>query len=54
MTEITLRWAAWLLRLEDSGDYAGALDGVPGMGPLAVPAAIPSDLIARLAGLRQA
>ncbi len=54
VTEIALRWAAWLLRLEDSGDYAGALDGVPGMGPLAVPAAIPSDLIARLAGLRQA
>jgi len=55
ITEITLRWAGWLYKTEDAGDYAGpsgASLNATMTAPANVPAAIPGDLVAALANLR--
>jgi|SRR5581483_3330800 hypothetical protein len=51
IAEITLRWAAWLYKTEDAGDFAGVTTE-SGFGRVEVPPAIPSDLVAVLANLR--
>jgi hypothetical protein len=53
VTEIALRWAGWLLQLEDSGDYGGRVAGAITAQRFA-PAAIPNDLIELLAAYRAA
>ena len=54
ITEIALRWAGWLYKTEDAGDYAGpAASGDSLVTTSAmVPAAIPRDLVTALANLR--
>ncbi len=56
IAEIALRWAGWLYKTEDAGDYSGSV-AVPGEGnilaPVNVPPAIPSDLVAALVNLRR-
>ncbi len=52
VTEIALRWAGWLLRLEDSGDYGGQTSD-PMLGGGRVPSAFPPDLVDELVALRK-
>jgi len=45
--EITLRWAAWLIAIEDAGDYGGQAAGqtaTTGLGRITVPPGLPADL----------
>lgn len=51
ISEICLRWAAWLYKQEDAGDYSG-ITGSKQMGSLSVPPDLPADLMRLLAGLR--
>ncbi len=51
IAEIALRWAGWLYKMEDAGDFGqGASE--PGISLIAVPPAIPRDLLATLESLR--
>lgn len=43
IAEITLRWAAWLIKLEDSGDYGGQT-ATTGLGRVTIPPGLPADL----------
>ncbi|MCC7447513.1 MAG: hypothetical protein IT324_08865 [Anaerolineae bacterium] len=51
MVEITLRWAGWLYKTEDAGDFGGATPAQSGAAN--VPPSLPADLVAVLANLRQ-
>ena len=52
ITEIALRWAAWLTKTEDAGEFGGlTADG--SAGGVHVPAAIPPDLLAALEPFRK-
>jgi hypothetical protein len=51
IAEIALRWAAWLYKTEDAGDFGG-VTAEPALGQIAVPPAIPADLAVTLATLR--
>ncbi len=53
VTEITLRWAGWLLQLEDSGDYGGVAGGTMTAQRVA-PVYVPNDLIELLGAYRMA
>jgi hypothetical protein len=50
IVEIALRWAGWLYKSEDAGDY-GLMSG-GGAGGLFIPPVIPQDLREKLEGLR--
>jgi hypothetical protein len=52
IAEIALRWAGWLYKMEDAGDFGGATTE-PALGGIAVPPAIPPDLAETLANLRR-
>jgi hypothetical protein len=56
IAEVTLRWAGWLYKTEDAGDYSGSV-ALPGeaniLAPVNVPPAIPSDLLVALVNLRR-
>lgn len=52
VTEIALRWAAWLMRLEDTGDFGGGT-AEPILGGVRVPPTIPPDLLDELITLRK-
>jgi hypothetical protein len=51
IVEIALRWAGWLYKSEDAGDY-GSMSGGAGSGGVFVPPVIPQDLRDKLDGLR--
>ncbi len=51
ISEICLRWAAWLYKQEDAGDYSG-VTGSKQSGSLSVPPDLPADLMRLLAGSR--
>jgi hypothetical protein len=52
--EITLRWAAWLYRMEDSGDFSSPVGDQPLVSvAMSAPLAIPADLLATLENLRR-
>ncbi len=51
IAEIALRWAGWLYKMEDAGDF-GSASAEPAIGSIAVPPAIPPDLVEMLASLR--
>jgi hypothetical protein len=51
IAEIALRWAGWLYKMEDAGDFGGA-SAEPAIGGINVPPAIPPDLAQTLANLR--
>jgi hypothetical protein len=51
IVEIALRWAGWLYKSEDAGDY-GSMSGGAGSGGVFVPPVIPQDLREKLDGLR--
>jgi hypothetical protein len=51
ITEIALRWAAWLYKTEDAGDFGGVTTE-PALGQIEVPPSIPADLAVTLATLR--
>ncbi len=51
IAEIALRWAAWLYKTEDAGDFSG-MTAEPGLGQIEVPPSIPADLAVTLATLR--
>ncbi len=51
IVEITLRWAGWLYKTEDAGDFGGATPAQSGAAN--IPPSLPADLVAVLASLRQ-
>jgi len=51
VSEIALRWAAWLIKQEDAGEYGQTLE--LGIGGAHVPPGVPPDLLAALDGLRK-
>jgi hypothetical protein len=51
IAEIALRWAAWLYKTEDAGDFSG-MTAEPTLGQIEVPPSIPADLAVTLATLR--
>ncbi len=52
IAEICLRWAAWLYKMEDAGDYSGETTEV-GLGSTQVPGGLPRDLMAALSNYRR-
>ncbi len=51
ITEITLRWAAWLVKQEDAGEYGATIE--LGVGGVRAPPGVPVDLLAALESLRK-